>query len=120
MSQIKTQKLYKDRIPFEKRKSECDRILLKYQDRVPVIVEKSSSTKIDIDKSKFLVPHDVTIGQFLYILRKRIKLNPDESIYLFINDIMPPSSALMSQIYGAHKDCDGFLYIRFSTESTFG
>jgi len=40
--------------------------------------------------------------------------------FLFVEDVLPPSSALMSQIYEKHKDSDGFLYITYSGENTFG
>ena len=39
---------------------------------------------------------------------------------LFINDKMCPTSALLSQIYHENKDEDGFLYIKYDGESTFG
>ena len=46
---------------FEKRKAEADRVLQKYTDRIPVIVEKAKGSVItDIDNRKFLVPKDLT------------------------------------------------------------
>ncbi|CAH1446360.1 unnamed protein product [Lactuca virosa] len=58
--------------PLEKRKSESSRIREKYPDRVPdkeVIVEKAEKSDIpDIDKKKYLVPADLTMGQFLYVV----------------------------------------------------
>ena len=75
---------------------------------------------MDIDKKKYLVPQDLTVGQFVYIIRKRIKLSPEKAIYLFINNILPPTAALMSSIYEDQKDEDGFLYITYSGENTFG
>jgi GABA(A) receptor-associated protein len=112
---------FKDKFSLEKRKEESSRIRKKYPDRVPVIVEKAKSSDIDnIDKKKFLVPTDLTIGQFVYVVRKRIKLKPEKAIFMFINNTLPPTSSLMSQIYNQHKDVDGFLYVVYSGESTFG
>lgn len=37
-----------------------------------------------------------------------------------MNDILPPTAALMSTIYEEHKDEDGFLYVLYSGENTFG
>jgi hypothetical protein len=49
---------------LEKRKSEAERIRAKYPDRVPVICEKADRSDIpDIDKKKYLVPADLTVGQ---------------------------------------------------------
>jgi len=66
------------------------------------------------------VPSDLTMGQFVYVIRKRIKLNPDAAIFIFVNNTLPPASAMMSSIYKEHKDEDGFLYVTYSGESTFG
>lgn len=107
---------------FEKRIEESTRILKKYPDRIPIIVQRiKNNTDIpDIDKKKYLVPNDLTIGQFIYIIRKRIKLEPEQAIFTYINNIIPPISSLISQLYNEQKDEDGFLYIEFSGESTFG
>jgi GABA(A) receptor-associated protein len=51
---------------------------------------------------------------------KRIKLSPEKAIFIFVDDILPPTAALMSAIYEEHKDEDGFLYILYASENTFG
>ena len=106
---------------FSKRKSESTRILNKYPDRIPIICEKDLKNSIqDIDKKKYLVPMDLTLGQFIYIIRKRIKINPEKALFLFINGKIPSTSQLISTIYDENKDEDGFLYITYSGENTFG
>jgi len=86
-----------------------------------VIVEKAEKSDIpDIDKKKYLVPADLTVGQFVYVIRKRIKLSPEKAIFIFVSNVLPPTAALMSAIYEEHKDDDGFLYITYSGENTFG
>jgi len=112
---------FKEQHPFDKRKAEAARIRVKYPDRIPVISEKSEKSDIpDIDKKKYLVPADLTMGQFVYVIRKRIKLPADQAIFIFVNNTLPPAAALMSQIYKEHADQDGFLYVTYSGESTFG
>merc|ERR1711990_371625 len=112
---------FKSEHPLEKRQAEALRIREKYPDRIPVIVEKAGRSDIpDIDKKKYLVPGDLTAGQFVYVIRKRIKLSPEKAIFIFVNNILPPTAALMSSIYEEHKDEDGFLYIVYSGENTFG
>ncbi|RHY28208.1 hypothetical protein DYB32_006138 [Aphanomyces invadans] len=97
------------------------RIRSKYPDRIPVICEKADRSEIpDIDKKKYLVPADLTVGQFVYVIRKRIKLSPEKAIFIFINNVLPPTASLMSNIYEEQKDSDGFLYITYSGENTFG
>jgi len=106
---------------FEKRKAESARIRSKYPDRIPVIAEKNPSSSIpDIDKKKYLVPADLTMGQFVYVIRKRIKLPPDAAIFIFVNDSLPPANEIMAKIYKDAANEDGFLYVTYSGESTFG
>jgi len=112
---------FKKEHSFDKRKAESARIRVKYPDRIPVIAEKSSTSSIpDIDKKKYLVPADLTMGQFVYVIRKRIKLAPDAAIFVFVNNTLPPAQELMAKIYKDQADADGFLYVTYSGESTFG
>ena len=81
-----------------------------------VICEKVEKSDIPtIDKKKYLVPSDLTVGQFCYVIRKRIKLAPEKAIFIFVNEVLPPTAALMSSIYEEHKDEDGFLYITYAS-----
>jgi GABA(A) receptor-associated protein len=115
------QKDFKKQYSLDQRREEAVRIKQKYLDRIPVIVEKDIDSKIvDIDKRKFLVPGELTLGQFVYVIRKRIKLSPNESIFLFVNNVLPSGTTLMSKLYEEYKDEDEFLYIKYSGENTFG
>lgn len=112
---------FKQQHTFEKRKKESTRIKIKYPDRIPVIVEKNDKSKIEqIDRNKFLVPNDLTVGQFAYVIRKRINLNHEQAMFLFINNIIPPTNALINVLYDERCDDDGFLYMTYSGENTFG
>ena len=107
---------------LSKRKAEARRIRARYPDRIPIIVEKDKKSKDipDIDKHKFLVPSDLTMGQFVYVIRKRIILPPEKAIFLFINNVLPASAKLIEEISHEYMDDDGFLYIKYSGENTFG
>merc|ERR1711881_336923 len=112
---------FKREHPEDKRRAEAERIRAKYPDRIPVICEKADRSDIpDIDKKKYLVPADLTVGQFVYVIRKRIRLSPEKAIFIFINNVLPPTAVLMSDVYADKKDQDGFLYITYSGENTFG
>ncbi|MQM21170.1 hypothetical protein Taro_054206, partial [Colocasia esculenta] len=78
-------------------------------------------------RCRYLVPTDLIVGQFVYVVRKRIKLSPEKAIFIFVKNILPPTcqlyiipTALMSAIYEENKDEDGFLYMTYSGENTFG
>lgn len=115
---------FKKNNSLEKRQSESNRIREKYGDRLPIIVEKhagkSSSDIPDIDKKKYLVPKDLTVGQFQYVIRKRLKLDSEKAVFLFVDGILPSTSGLLTELYDNHKDEDGFLYVTYSGENTFG
>ena len=40
------------------------------------------------------MPSDLTVGQFVYVIRKRIKLSPERAIFIFIDNKLPPSGTL--------------------------
>lgn len=107
---------------FEERIKESQKIKEKYPDRVPVIVEKSISSSVNnIDKHKYLVPSDLTVGQFIHVIRKRIQATPEQGIFIFVKEkILPPTSSLMISMYENYADDDGFLYMIYSSENTFG
>ena len=106
---------------LEKRKQESARIREKYPDRIPVIVERASTSDFpDIDKKKYLCPSDLTVGQFMLVIRKRVQLTPEKAMYVFVNNVLPPTNSLMSSLYEGQKDEDGFLYLSYSGENYFG
>ena len=114
---------YKETIPFKSRFNECERIRSKYPDRVPVIVERSKHSQElnEIDKKKFLIPADLTVGQFMYVIRRRISLPPEKALFIFMdNNALPATSELISVVWKNHKDKDGYLYVNYSGENTFG
>jgi len=97
--------------------------MAKYPGRVPIICERDPRyvDVPDIDRKKYLVPSDISISNFMYIIRRRLKLSPEKSIYLFINNaVMPATSQLLITLYDEHVDNDGFLYIKYAGENTFG
>jgi len=112
---------YKKDHPFEKRATEAARIRDKYPDRIPVICEKDARSDIPrVDKRKYLIPTDLTVGQFVYVIRKRLSIPAEKAIFIFVNNTLPPTASLMSAVYEQAKDEDGFLYMMYSGENTFG
>lgn len=122
----------RDEVPFEKRASEAHRIRAKYPARVPVIVEKAPRADLpEIDKKKFLVPTNMLVGEFKYIIHKHInqsssqtlgtsQMSHEKTIYLFVSNTALKAGALMQEIYELHMAEDGFLYIEYAAENTLG
>lgn len=102
--------------------SDAKKILLKYPDRIPVLVNRAKTEKTlpIIDRNKYLVPRDLTVSQFLYVIRKRIKLKPSQAIFLFVKNLLPPGSNMMGHIYETYRDGDYYLRVEYAAEEHFG
>ena len=115
-------------IPFlstttKKNSKEADRIMCKYPDRIPVIVNrhKNSTNTPEIDKNKYLVPADLTMGQFLYVIRKRLQMSPEKALFMFVDNSVICNTELVCRVYEESRDIDDhFLYVTYSSENTFG
>ena len=105
---------------MEKRVLEFNRLHAKYPEKIPIIIEKKGENIPEIDRKKFLVPNDISMGQFVNILRKRIKLEADQAIFVFTNNRLPPATELLKNIYEQNKDEDGMLYFTYTGETCYG
>lgn len=47
-------------------------------------------------------------------------LSPEETLFIFSGSSVLSSNTLITAIYEKHKDIDGFLYVKYSGENTFG
>jgi GABA(A) receptor-associated protein len=111
---------FKDKSLYE-RKKEFDRIRYKYPTRLPVIVEKHKNSHMKmIDKNKYLVENNMVYHQFVNIIRKRLKVKPEEAIFLTVNGELVSSNSTFGQLYKKFKHEDGFIYFEYSLENTFG
>mgnify|MGYP001283531387 FL=1 len=115
--------LYKNRVSLEERINEGKKLKERYPEKTSVICERSPSEKRlqNLDKNKYLVPNDLTFGQFKYVIRKRMKVDSSVAIFfLYYDNTMPLDSMLMSQVYEDRKDEDGLVYVLYSSENTYG
>ena len=104
------------------RREEATRILSKYPDRIPIIVERCPRCTLPIlRKRKYLCPATMTIAEFMYVLRKQVTLHASEAMFLLTDQgTMATTASVLSDIYAKHADTDKFLYLQYSSESTFG
>lgn len=111
---------FKEKFSFAERSAESTRVIEKYSSRVPVILESDGVEGIELPKSKYLIPSNMTASEFIFSIRKRAELKPEDAIYLFVNKTLVTSHHTMNEVYNLHKDADGFLYCRVLREATFG
>jgi len=113
---------YQSKYSFYDRTSESAKIMQKFPERIPIICEKNiySKNAPDIDKKKYLVPKDLTVGQFMHVIRKRINMDASQALFIFINGNIPTNSELLATCYDKYRNLDGFLYIIYDVENIFG
>ena len=102
---------------------ELARIRSKHPGKIPLYITKASNTKTiipDIKKNKFLVPDEFTIANVQHTIRLWLKLKPEEAIFLFINDSIPPHGLTMLELYHKYMSRDGLLRVTYTSENTFG
>lgn len=110
----------------KRRKAETTRIREKFPDRIPIWVDRAPKATTDtptIDRNKYLVPHDLTVGQFMWVIRRRLHLKPNQTIYMFLGQHMAiaPHTHLMSMVAKEHTDAEtGYLHVYYSFEDYFG
>ena len=111
---------FKSFTPEYKRRNDSSRLLERYPDKRPVILIKGSKDIPEIDRFKYMVNCDMTISEFLFTIRKHIKISKDQAIFLMVNNRIVKQSDLIKTVYNSEKDPDGLLYITYMVESTFG
>lgn len=111
---------------FETRCLETERVLAKYPNKVPVICEPAPqcyaemTREFSIKKNKFLVDKDYSVGQFQSILRTCIKLPPNKAMFFHVNGKIPATLQTMGSLYSQNKELDGYVYVYYTFENTFG
>ena len=113
---------FKDTYPFEERFDEVQRIKKKYPHHIPVICEKERNANClnNCMKYKYLLNRNMKMCEFVYIIRNKINLSPEKGLYFFINGVIPAMNEIIGTLYMHHKSNDGFLYMKYTSENTFG
>lgn len=108
---------------FENRLEMTRRIKERYSSRIPIIVlqPEHNNNIPKLSQYKYLVPDDLTVSQFMFVLRKRIKLDHSKALFMFVDrSVLLNGSMYMDLVYNQYKSDDGFLYITLAGENTFG
>ncbi|XP_034241264.1 microtubule-associated proteins 1A/1B light chain 3A-like [Thrips palmi] len=116
-------KSYKEKKTFAQRVKDIQKVQAKYPGKIPVIVERFKKEKQLplLSRTKFLIPDHLTVGYIIMQIRRMLQLNPTQAVFLLVNQrSMASQTMTMSQLYNQEKDPDGFLYIVYASQETFG
>tara|TARA_Y100001970_G_scaffold266543_1_gene355372 strand:+ start:157 stop:486 length:330 start_codon:yes stop_codon:yes gene_type:complete len=97
-------------------------ILKKHPNKVPLVIHHDKNKK---KLYKFIIPSDSSITDLLYIVRKRVNLDPEQAIYIYVNtpdgksDLLS-ANLLLSNIYDENKLDNGLLHLIYAEENVFG
>ena len=97
-------------------------LIKNHPSQVPIILTKTPDSLIpELRKKKYLVTKDITVSQFIYFLRKLIKLKSSEALFIFtINKTLLTGQTKMENVYEQYKSEYSVLYITYSAENAFG
>jgi hypothetical protein len=121
-------KTFKDLYTVEERITESNRIIAKYPDYIPVIIDCSERLG-QLKKQKFLVPSEVSASHLLHSVRKHFESKKTDAIFMFCGDVLICPTTMMKVIYADYKiknkitdggDSDKFMYLMINSENTFG
>ena len=118
MYKFKSNNKFKTNKKFYQRYEESNLTTKKYPGKVPIIINRHKLSKLsNIEKYKFLVSEDFTVGQLLFIIKKHIKLKESIDLFIYINDSLPMMSSSILKTYKKYKSNDGFLYIDYGEQN---
>jgi len=97
-------------------------VLRKYPKKVPVIVQRciNCNDLPELPKKKFLMPKELKMCDFLFYIRRQISVPPHISVFIYVNNTLPSLNTYMELLYEEEKNENGFLYIYYASEHTFG
>ena len=91
-----------------------------YPDRIICAVDARDTQDPPMDKRKFVVPAEIQFGNFVAVVRKRLKIKEQEALFFFVDSSLIQMSKTMNEIKTSHASEDGVVYVVYSKENTFG
>ena len=106
-------------LTLEKRKEYSSELMQDNPLRVPILV-KSEKSNLKLKRYEYLVPKQLKMIHFTATLRKSMNLNPENAIYLYIDNHMIKQDRFVAEIYDQYKSEDDFLYMNVTDIPALG
>ena len=114
---------YKINNSLDNRKSQYRKVIENHPDSVPVILERAKGCTINKTiKTKYILSKELTMAELVKIIREKLELSPERAIFLLVNGKTSlTGDSNLIDIYEKYADKeDGFLYIAYASELTWG
>jgi Autophagy protein Atg8 ubiquitin like len=121
---------------WQKRLAKSQRLRSAHPNRVPVIIDRSTTTSPIPRNYRFMIPIDfeesvngekvtrpMTLAHFMSVFRTHIPgLTPEKSVFMFVHgqNILPAMTDPISKIFEEYSEKCGFLYLTYGFENCFG
>lgn len=105
------------------RRKECEKVLAKNPEKIPIIFEKDPKSKVKpFPKTRYLVDKTLTVNHFQILVRNKLELDSTSAFFLLAQGKYTIfGENTLEEIYQKYKDKeDGFLYMMYSTEQVWG
>ena len=95
----------------------------RYPNRIPIVINEMKDTDFKlrkIKKNKFLVPKEMTMGEFIAHVRKYADIKSTECIYFLVNKLLVPTSQTLGSLDHETSFPDKMLHMVLCKENAFG
>ena len=114
-------------ISFQERDTEYERdqkfnnVMNKRTGYVPTILVRGSLETPLLHNEKYMIPQELNGAQLNYIIMRRMRMKPSQSLFLVCDRRMIIASDVIFYLYNRFKNNnDGYLYITYTVENVFG
>ena len=108
-------------LPLEERIAHRARGLARRPTHIPVILERGGEEAPELSCERFLFTPTLTGSQLHFVVRRQVKLEAQQALFLLCHGHIIHSETTVLDLYERYRDLqDGFLYISFALENTFG
>jgi len=112
---------FSNKFSLAERKEKFCKVSRRFPGRIPVVMQRNTRSDLPpLKKHFYLFGPDVACSRVMLFIRRQIKISSTTGLFFFVDDVIPSMSSTLSELYDKKKSEDGFLYLVYSGENTFG